>query len=76
MERSFLPVFRLSNIYMPPVTAQFLNNVSFQTFHGEVHGIIGAAGCGKSTLLQVLANRAQGSVTGEIILNGQELTGN
>lgn len=61
---------------MPPMTAQFLNNVSFEVFHGEIHGIIGAAGCGKTTLLQVLANRAQGNVTGELVLNGQDLTGN
>lgn len=59
---------------MPPISAQFLSNISFQVFRGEVHGIIGAAGCGKSTLLQVLANRVQGSVTGEVILNGQDLT--
>lgn len=64
-----------SNIYMPPVTAQFLNNVSIEVFHGEIHGIMGATGSGKTTLLQVLANRAQGNVTGEVILNGQDLTG-
>ncbi|KAI6183985.1 ATP-binding cassette sub-family G member 5 [Aphelenchoides bicaudatus] len=72
--RTFSKGSWLSTIYMPPMTAQFLNNVSFQVFHGEVHGIIGAAGCGKSTLLQVLANRAQGSVTGDVVLNGQDLT--
>jgi ABC-type glutathione transport system ATPase component len=60
---------------MPPVTAQFLNDVSFQVYHGEVHGVVGSAGCGKSTLLQVIADRAKGNVTGEVFLNGQKLTG-
>lgn len=60
---------------MPPVTAQFLSEVTFSVNKGEIYGIIGAAGCGKSTLLQVIARRVTGQITGEVLLNEQILTG-
>ncbi|KAH7720798.1 CBN-ABCH-1 protein [Aphelenchoides avenae] len=42
--RSFYRGPWLSSIYTPPVTAQFLKDVSLQVGHGEIHGVMGAAG--------------------------------
>ncbi|KAI6197033.1 PCI domain-containing protein [Aphelenchoides besseyi] len=61
-------------MYSPPLTAQFLNEVTFRVNHGEVHGVMGSAGSGKSTLLNVIAGRIAGNISGEIGLNGQPLT--
>uniref|UniRef100_A0A1I7RQ04 ABC transporter domain-containing protein n=1 Tax=Bursaphelenchus xylophilus TaxID=6326 RepID=A0A1I7RQ04_BURXY len=61
-------------MYMLPVTARFLTDVSLKVNFGEIHGIIGASGSGKSTLLQVISHRVDGKVTGDIKLNGELLT--
>ena len=67
--------FRLAGIYTPPVTAQFLADVSLRIGYGEMHGVMGASSSGKSTLLDVIASRVPGSIGGDILLNGQELSG-
>ncbi|KAI8609206.1 P-loop containing nucleoside triphosphate hydrolase protein [Chytriomyces sp. MP71] len=48
-----------------------LNNVSLQVPQGQLMAIMGGSGSGKTTLLNMLAGRPVGSVTGEILFNGE-----
>jgi peptide/nickel transport system ATP-binding protein len=58
----------------PPVKA--VDDVFVQLREGESLGIIGESGCGKSSLaLGIMGLIKQGVVEGEIIYNGQQLTG-
>lgn len=55
-----------------------LRNVAFELRRGEVLGLVGTSGAGKSTLVQSLVGLLPwrgGRVTGEVILNGQNLLG-
>ena len=72
-----LEIKNLSIIYNaahPPVRA--VDGVSMLLRKGESLGIIGESGCGKSSLaLGIMGLIKQGTVEGEIIYNGQKLTG-
>lgn len=58
----------------PPVKA--VDDVSLELRKGESLGIIGESGCGKSSLvLAIMGLIKQCSIEGEIIYNGQKLTG-
>jgi peptide/nickel transport system ATP-binding protein len=53
-----------------------LHNVRFELHRGEVLGLVGTSGAGKSTLVQSLLGLLPwrgGRVTGEVVLNGQNL---
>eukprot|EP00698_Gefionella_okellyi_P019109 TRINITY_DN580_c0_g2_i1.p1 TRINITY_DN580_c0_g2~~TRINITY_DN580_c0_g2_i1.p1 ORF type:complete len:1354 (-),score=287.08 TRINITY_DN580_c0_g2_i1:518-4579(-) len=52
-----------------------LDDVSGRARPGEMVAIMGSSGAGKTSLLNVLAHRTQGRVGGEIIANGQPVTG-
>ena len=55
-----------------------VQNVSFEIFRGETHGIVGESGCGKSTVAWAVLNflGANGYVKrGSIKFQGQELVG-
>lgn len=72
-----LEINNLSIIYdavHQPIKA--VDGLSLQLRKGESLGIIGESGCGKSSLaLGILGLIKQGSVSGEIIYNTQNLTG-
>lgn len=69
---STAPPNRLSLIGMtkrfPGITA--LDNVTFDVFPGEVHGLLGENGAGKSTLLNILSGVRPGD-EGRIKIDGQ-----
>lgn len=50
-----------------------IQNVTLSIKKGEIHGLIGASGAGKSTLLRLM-NLLEVPDSGEIFINGQELT--
>lgn len=52
-----------------------LNNISLDVHKGEVVVIIGPSGCGKSTLLRCM-NGLEQIQSGEILLDGEVITGN
>ena len=52
-----------------------LDSVSLTVDKGEVVVILGANGAGKSTLLRAISGVCEGKVTGEVLLDGQSLTG-
>ena len=64
------------NIYDGVVKA--LEGVNLEVKEGEIFGIVGETGCGKSvtgySLMQLLSRTAE-VVAGEIILDGEEITG-
>jgi len=49
-----------------------VNDVSFDLFKGEIHGLLGENGAGKSTLLKML-DGSYSHDEGEIFLNGQKI---
>jgi len=49
-----------------------LNNVSFDIYKGEVHGLVGKNGAGKSTLIKILTGNLL-SDSGNILLDGEEI---
>ena len=52
-----------------------LKEVAINVSEGEIVVILGANGAGKSTLLRAISGICEGKVTGEVVLNGESLTG-
>ena len=52
-----------------------LKEVAINVSEGEIVVILGANGAGKSTLLRAISGICEGKVTGEVLLNGESLTG-
>jgi len=50
-----------------------LQDINFEIYPGEIFVIVGGSGCGKSTLLRQIIG-LETPTTGEIIVNGQNLT--
>ena len=70
----------IPNMFMDPVlktkkVVPILNNVSGRVKAGQVIAIMGPTGSGKTTLLNVLARRVKRNVTGEILVNGENVAG-
>ena len=49
-----------------------LDNVSFDIYKGEVHGLVGKNGAGKSTLIKILTGNIL-SDSGKIFFDGEEI---
>lgn len=65
-----LEVKHISKAYKDNV---ILEDINFNIKKGEVISIVGNSGCGKSTILKCL-NRIENISSGEIILNGKDIT--
>ncbi len=65
-----LEVKHISKAYKDNV---ILEDINFTIKKGEVISIVGNSGCGKSTILKCL-NRIENISSGEIILNGKDIT--
>jgi peptide/nickel transport system ATP-binding protein len=54
-----------------------VDGVSFDVRRGETFALLGESGCGKSmtalSIMQLLPQQAQGNVSGEVLLDGQDL---
>ncbi|QCX34834.1 sugar ABC transporter ATP-binding protein [Caloramator sp. E03] len=67
--KPFLELKGISKVF-PGVRA--LNNVDFDIFPGEVHGLVGENGAGKSTLIKILTG-AYKNDAGKIFIEGREV---
>ena len=72
----------MNNIYLEAkhIVKQFvnhtaLNNVSIQVPEGKIFGLLGPNGAGKTTLIRII-NHITAPDAGEILIQGQPLTGN
>jgi len=65
-----LEVKHISKAYKDNI---ILEDINFTIKKGEVISIVGNSGCGKSTILKCL-NRIENISSGEIILNGKDIT--
>lgn len=63
----------MTNISKSFKTNQVLFGASFQLLDGEIHALMGENGAGKSTLMKILTGVHQKN-TGEILINGKEVT--
>lgn len=63
----------MTNISKSFKTNQVLFGANFQLLDGEIHALMGENGAGKSTLMKILTGVHQKN-TGEILINGKEVT--
>jgi ribose transport system ATP-binding protein len=65
-------IIRMEGIYkqFPGVLA--LENVDFQIYEGQIHGIVGENGAGKSTLIKMLTGALQ-PTSGDIFVDGKKV---
>ncbi|EZG59147.1 putative ABC transporter [Gregarina niphandrodes] len=54
------------------VRVPFLKDINFLARPGEMTAIMGPSGCGKTTFLNILSNRQSGTVTGDILYDGND----
>jgi lipoprotein-releasing system ATP-binding protein len=60
--------------FYEPIKFKVLDDISFEVTKGEFLSLVGKSGCGKSTLLYLLSTMDT-DYEGEIILDGEKLTG-
>lgn len=71
---SILEIKRINKSYkVGSKKIQAIKDVSFRINKGECLGIVGESGCGKSTIARIIT-RLETVDTGEIILNGKDIT--
>jgi ABC-type multidrug transport system ATPase subunit/ABC-type multidrug transport system permease subunit len=58
----------------PTKQRQILDNVSVLARPGELTAIMGPSGSGKTTLLELISARVTGNTTGDILINGEQVT--
>jgi len=65
-------IVRMEGIYkhFPGVLA--LENVDFQIYEGQIHGLVGENGAGKSTLIKILTGALQ-PTSGDIFVDGKKV---
>ncbi len=68
-----MALLNVKNISIKLGRKEILKNISFQLDENEIVGLIGPNGSGKSTLLNILSGNL-GGYSGEIIINGKELS--
>jgi ATP-binding cassette subfamily G (WHITE) protein 2 len=66
---------RVASLLKKKREVPILNNVSGFVNPGNIIAIMGPTGSGKTTLLNVLARRIKRNVTGDILVNGEEVHG-
>ncbi len=58
-------------------SARVVDGSSFQIHRGETFALLGESGCGKSmtalSLMRLLPSQAQGNISGQVLLDGQDL---
>lgn len=69
-----LKVNEINKYFHEPTTFHVLKDLSFEVKKGEFLSLVGKSGSGKSTLLYVLSTMDT-DYEGEIIINGEKLTG-
>lgn len=69
-----LEAINLNKSFTDPVEFQVLKNINFSVKRGEFLSLMGKSGSGKSTLLYLLSTMDT-TYTGQVIVNGQLLTG-
>ncbi|XP_071440785.1 protein scarlet-like isoform X2 [Hetaerina americana] len=62
------------NLFPKYEDTEILNNVSGVVHSGSLVAIMGASGAGKTTLLATISQRIKAHSTGEILLNGQNVS--
>lgn len=68
-------LLEVRHLYKDYGNGPILKDVSFKIHKGEVVVVIGPSGCGKSTLLRCM-NGLEQIQSGEILLDGENITGN
>lgn len=67
-------MLQIKNLYASVESKEILRGINLNVKPGEVHAIMGPNGSGKSTLANVLAGRANYSVSqGEVLFEGKDL---
>ena len=70
---SLIQLTNVKNIRRKNGTIQAVDDVSLNVEKGDIYGIVGYSGAGKSTLVRLL-NGLELPTSGEVIVNGQEIT--
>src|SRR5919112_3801206 len=69
------PLLRATDITKSYAGVQALKSASLEVRAGEVHALVGENGAGKSALIKIITGAVEPD-SGEIRLNGQEITDN
>ncbi len=69
------PVFSCQDVHVYVEDKEIVKGVSFEIFPGEKHALMGPNGSGKSTLAAALMGHPAYRVEGEILLNGEPVSG-
>ncbi len=68
------PVFSCSDVHVHVADREVVKGVSLAVGAGEIHAIMGPNGSGKSSLVSALAGHPAFTLTGQVELDGEDLT--